>query len=56
MLYEFKCLECGGVFQKIMRVDDKEKAERLICPYCDKEVPVMALIGNCNFSRFWNRL
>jgi putative FmdB family regulatory protein len=53
MIYEFKCLECGTVFDRLLTVKQKEKAKKMECPKCNKTVKVKAQVGRCNFRRFW---
>ncbi len=36
-IYEYKCTRCGGVFEKIQRIEDGN--ESLRCPYCGAKSP-----------------
>lgn len=46
-LYEFRCKECGEVFQKVIRLD---KYHEPSCPKCGSETEQIFINGNGGFS------
>lgn len=34
--YDYKCIECEEVFEKILKIADREEPTKNPCPFCEK--------------------
>lgn len=43
--YDYKCSECGKVWEEIRRMSEHDVPERIPCPHCHKSKCVTQVVG-----------